>query len=358
MALYMDIHIVDSDSFSVEDVVKAHMQDLDVEKKFGVTQLKYWVNEENKTIFCLMKGPDKESCNAVHKESHGLTACNIIEVSDDEYNLFLGIGNKNEVDLAHKLSGEIDEGFRTILLLNHFDFTGKYDFLVKQKLALIEETNGTVILQPNEDIMVSFVSALNAIKCAQSLAQLLESCSDHYEFRIGIITGNPVDENATKIFEETKKKLKQLCLIGLNGFIYLDEPTNLIASKEGGIDIRNEERFKILTIEDFYFLNSLLQYIGEYLFDVNLNIDKLNSSLGLSKSQAYRRIKSLTGFATNELIQEIKLRYALRALKSRNETVAEIGYAHGYNSPTYFTRAFHKRFGLSPTSYIDLFRNT
>ena len=102
MPLYMDIHIVDSDSFSVEDVVKAHMQDLAMEKKFGVTQRKYWVNEKNKTIFCLMEGPDKDSCNAVHRESHGLTACNIIEVSDDEYHLFLGIGEKNEVDLATK----------------------------------------------------------------------------------------------------------------------------------------------------------------------------------------------------------------------------------------------------------------
>ncbi len=48
MPLYMDIHNVDSDNFTVEDVVKAHMEDLAVEEKFGVTQHKYWVNQQRR----------------------------------------------------------------------------------------------------------------------------------------------------------------------------------------------------------------------------------------------------------------------------------------------------------------------
>ena len=65
MPLYLDIHTVDSDSFSVEDVVKAHMEDLAIQEQFGVTQLKYWVNVEARTLFCLMKGPTIEACNEV-----------------------------------------------------------------------------------------------------------------------------------------------------------------------------------------------------------------------------------------------------------------------------------------------------
>ncbi len=358
MPLYMDIHTVESDTFSVEDVVKAHMADLAVEKRFNVTQHKYWVNVEKKTIFCLMEGPDKESCNTVHKESHGLTACNIIEVSDDEYNLFLGIGDKNEVDLAHTLSGEIDEGYRTILLINHFDFTGIYDHLIKKELDLIEENKGTVILQPNEDIMVSFVSATYAMQCARTLAKLLRKSHDHFEFRIGLVTGSPVDKAGTMLFEETKKILNQLCLVGLNGFIYLDESTKLISFKEGSTYDTNAEEFKILTTADFSFLNSIIQKVIENLSDANFNSEKLNSALGLSKSRSYRKIKALTGIATNELIQEIKLRYALGALKNSDETVSEIGYSHGFNSPTYFSRVFRKRFGLSPTSYTNLFKTS
>ena len=334
------------------------MKDLEVEKRFGVIQHKYWVNVENKTIFCLMQGPDKESCNAVHVESHGLTACNIIEVSDDEYNLYLGIGDKNEVDLAQTLTGEIDEGYRTILLINHFGLTGKYDRLIKAELALVEKNKGTVILQPNDDIMVSFVSASNAIQCAQSMANQLRNCEDNFEFRIAVVTGRPVDEKGTHIFEETKRIVNQLCLIGLNSVIYLDESTKLLAGKEGHMDLSDTAGFKILKTEDFHFLNSLIQEVNENLSDPHFNSEKLNMALGLSKSQAYRKIKALVGIATNELIREIKFRYALRALKNSDETVAEIGYGHGFNSPTYFARAFRKRFGVSPSSYTDLFKTT
>jgi AraC-like DNA-binding protein len=356
MPLYMDIHTVDSDNFSVEDVVKAHMKDLAVEKKFGVTQRKYWVNTENKTIFCLMEGPDKESCNSVHVESHGLTACNIIEVSDDEYNLFLGIGDKNEVDLAHRLTGEIDEGFRTILLINHFDFTGKFDLLIKKELALIEENKGTIILEPNEDIMVSFVSASSAIQCAQKLVKLFKNTPDNFEFRIGLVTGSPVDEKGTRIFEETKRTVHQLSLIGMNGIIYIDESTLSISNKEGNTINTHAEELRILNAEDFNFINSVIQLVDENLSNSDFHSETLTLALGLSKSQAYRKIKALTGMATNELIQEIKLRLSLRALRNSFETVAEIGYNHGFNSPTYFARAFRKRFGLSPSSYIDLFK--
>ena len=138
MPLYMDIHTVDSDDFSVEDVVKAHMEDLAIQERFGVIQIKYWVNVDAKTLFCLMEGPNKEACNEVHKESHGNTACNIIEVSDDEFNLFLGEG-KNVNDLAHTNSGEIDTGYRTILLLSIADLTGKYGHYVNEINRIIDQ---------------------------------------------------------------------------------------------------------------------------------------------------------------------------------------------------------------------------
>jgi len=356
MPLFMDIHKVDSSTFSVKDVVKAHMEDLAVQEKFGVTQRKYWVNTDDKTIFCLMEGPSKESCNAVHMASHGLTACNIIEVSDDEYHLFLGVGDKNEVDLAQTLSGEIDEGYRTILLINHIEFTGKYDFLIKDEIYLIKENDGSIILQPDEDVMASFVSASKAIQCAQSIANLFKNNYVNYEFRIGIVTGSPVDEKGTKIFEDTKKKVKQLCLIGSNNTIYIDASTKLLSSKEDSIEKINIEDLKILETENFEFINSIVSNVNENLTNSDFNCSKLTVALGLSKSQAYRKIKALTGIAANRLIQEIKLRYALRALKRSSNTVAEIAYYHGFNSPTYFTRVFRKRFGLSPTSFADLFR--
>ena len=54
MPLYMDIHTVDSDEFSAEDVVKAHMEDLAIQDKFGVKQLKYFPNGHVKKEYAVI----------------------------------------------------------------------------------------------------------------------------------------------------------------------------------------------------------------------------------------------------------------------------------------------------------------
>jgi hypothetical protein len=40
----------------------------------------YWVNEKAGRAYCLMEGPDKESCAATHTEANGFAACQIAEI--------------------------------------------------------------------------------------------------------------------------------------------------------------------------------------------------------------------------------------------------------------------------------------
>ncbi|ATW89679.1 uncharacterized protein DUF4242 [Halohasta litchfieldiae] len=80
MPLYMDIHRnVDA---SVEEVVEAHEADVAVQQEHGVDYKRYWVDEDEGTVFCLFEGPNKEAGERVHEESHGLTADEIHEVRE------------------------------------------------------------------------------------------------------------------------------------------------------------------------------------------------------------------------------------------------------------------------------------
>ena len=103
-----------------------------------------------------------------------------------------------------------------------------------------------------------------------------------------------------------------------------------------------------------------------YFFSINLssiilsnytrsdfNSQILFSEIGLSKSQANRKIKSLTGVTPNQLIQESRLQMALGCLTHHNKTISEIAYESGFNSPTYFSRVFKKRFGVSPRDLVQ-----
>ena len=73
MALFMDTHSLEG-GVKAEDVAQAHRADLDMQGKYGVSYLRYWVDEDAGKIFCLVDAPDAESANQVHREAHGLVA--------------------------------------------------------------------------------------------------------------------------------------------------------------------------------------------------------------------------------------------------------------------------------------------
>jgi hypothetical protein len=73
MALYMDTHSLEG-GVKAEDVAQAHRADLEAQGKYGVSYLRYWVDEGAGKIFCLVDAPDAEAANQVHREAHGLVA--------------------------------------------------------------------------------------------------------------------------------------------------------------------------------------------------------------------------------------------------------------------------------------------
>jgi len=83
MPLFMDVHHL-SDKVTLDDVAKAHAADLQVQGDHDVHYLRYWVNEEQGKIFCLVDAPDTEAANAVHREAHGLVADEIYPVAEGD----------------------------------------------------------------------------------------------------------------------------------------------------------------------------------------------------------------------------------------------------------------------------------
>lgn len=81
MPLYMDIHTKLYD-LTAEAVAEAHRKDLKVQAAFGVEYLRYWYNEDDGIVFCLVRAPSAEAADRVHREAHGLLADEIIEVTE------------------------------------------------------------------------------------------------------------------------------------------------------------------------------------------------------------------------------------------------------------------------------------
>jgi len=110
--LYIDVHQLEPGKVKYEDVANAHAKDLAIEKKYGVSFIKYWVDENKGLIYCLSSAPDSESIRKTHAEAHGLLPQYIYKVTDGipsavtgESNYFLdvhylGAGNVTAKDVA------------------------------------------------------------------------------------------------------------------------------------------------------------------------------------------------------------------------------------------------------------------
>ena len=81
MPLYMDEHHK-VEGLTPEAVVGAHQRDLEVQGKYGVRYLKYWFSQQTGRVYCLVEAPSKEAAEAVHREAHGLTADEVVEVQE------------------------------------------------------------------------------------------------------------------------------------------------------------------------------------------------------------------------------------------------------------------------------------
>ena len=81
MPLYMDIHTIEG-GVGIDDVAKAHQADLASQGDHDVQYLRYWVDESEGKIFCLVDAPDAEAANTVHREAHGLVAQDIFQVKE------------------------------------------------------------------------------------------------------------------------------------------------------------------------------------------------------------------------------------------------------------------------------------
>jgi hypothetical protein len=81
MPLFMDTH-GKVDGLTAEAVGQAHKRDLEVQEKHGVNYLKYWFNEPDGRVYCLVDAPSKDAAIAVHREAHGLLPDEIVEVKE------------------------------------------------------------------------------------------------------------------------------------------------------------------------------------------------------------------------------------------------------------------------------------
>lgn len=105
--------------------------------------------------------------------------------------------------------------------------------------------------------------------------------------------------------------------------------------------------------KDKLFMNNLLAIIDAQMVNPEMDIDYLCREIGMSRTKLYQKIKSITGQSIGEFVRSARLRKAVEIMKTEDVLMTEVMYRIGIQTQSYFTKAFKKEFGVTPTGYIQ-----
>lgn len=111
-------------------------------------------------------------------------------------------------------------------------------------------------------------------------------------------------------------------------------------------------RRRMPDLTDEALIHTLHELIEKNLSNPDLSIAQLANELCMSRSGLFAKIKAASGDTPNNMLSEARLTKARELLEEGKRPINEIGYMVGYSTPSYFSRCFLKRYGMTPHAWM------
>ncbi len=99
---------------------------------------------------------------------------------------------------------------------------------------------------------------------------------------------------------------------------------------------------------------SAVAHLKKHIYDCDLRIDCLHELCGISGTYFRKIFLSRYGESPQKYILSRRLSHAKAIIDSGDySTISEVSFSVGYNDPLYFSRAFKRRYGISPFHYAQ-----
>ncbi|PTQ93664.1 DNA-binding response OmpR family regulator, partial [Mucilaginibacter yixingensis] len=246
---------------------------------------------------------------------------------------------------------------KTILVVDDDDEIRKYiRSILESSYTVFEADNGqTGLTKANEklpdliicDVMMPGLNGIelcSMIKNDQRLSyipMILLTASSSPESKIkGLESG--ADDYIQKPFE------KDVLLARIANLLQTRENLqhyffNTVTLKSANVAISEEYR---------QFMEKCIDIVERHIMDEDFSIKVLAAEIGMSHSNLYRKVKSLSGHTINSFIRYIRLRKAAELLIQSDMNVNEVAYQTGFSSIKYFRTQFCKLFGANPSDFL------
>lgn len=118
-------------------------------------------------------------------------------------------------------------------------------------------------------------------------------------------------------------------------------------------DLHRETKALVHTAKDKDFIDQLLFVVEEQLSNPELDVEYICRQIGMSRTKLHQMIKNITGQSISDFVRTVRLRKALQIMTEEDVLITEVMYRVGMQTQSYFTKAFKKEFGKTPSQYLQ-----
>jgi len=97
------------------------------------------------------------------------------------------------------------------------------------------------------------------------------------------------------------------------------------------------------------------QIVEDNIDNENFDVQFFCSELGVSRTMLFTKVKAWTNFTPNEFIMHFRMKRAAQILEQGKINISEVSYKVGFRNPKYFSKCFQKKYGETPTQYMNRF---
>lgn len=299
----------------------------------------------------------KGKITLISKENIGTTFSVEIPINRNSYNSneILYKEERTKVLMQSTAKDDSTNNLKVLLIEDNDELRDYLSRLLAKNYCVIDASNGEEGLEKIKKEMPDFILSdvmmpgISGIELCEKVKSDIDTChiplilltalSEREDIIKGINAG--ADDYLTKPFDLHILESKINTIIKNRKLFrkkFIDK--SAFSSDEQGMNELNKK-----------FMIKVMSYIEEKMANEDFSIDNLAIDMAMSRSVFYKKIKSLVGQNPQDFIKDIKMKKAASLLREKKYTIGEVAYLVGFPNAKYFSTAFKKYYGVSPSLF-------
>lgn len=214
---------------------------------------------------------------------------------------------------------------------------------------------GSYIVDNEDDIYHSLASEEYAVLCCAASApeslELVRTLKSSWRFRhfpVVILSHSEVESPIAYLSAGA-----DAFLVNPSKALFVAQVTAILKNRSFAKEALSPKQSGTAGIcRDDAFVLRLRNFISDNIQNPDLSVAGLSSAMHMSSSNLFKRVREVLGISPIALVNDMRLSKAKELLDMNHYEISQIVFLSGFNTHSYFSKCFKRKYKLSPTEYL------